>query len=143
MTTAVLLCKVLRNESVQPGTGVAVPLNIPFGQCFPRGAKRPAFEVFFWPVRFSKDDATCAKKNTCLDAMIGGHSKFPLVGILCGALVLFWQKEVTNAVLQCADLRNEPVQLSFARLWRCLGVAKFPSFLAVFLSNLPKKCFRS
>ena len=83
MTTAVLpatqrLRKVLRNESVQLGTGVAVPLEIPFGKLHTRGEKRLAFDISLWPVHSSKDDTKCAK-TTCLDAVIGGHSKFFLV----------------------------------------------------------------
>ena len=110
--------------------------------------------------------------------MIGGHSKFLLVtgGVakrcdkflskasfrrhtMCSAGFVFLQQEVTNGVLQCTALRNEPVQQSFW-LRRFTGVAKFPSiflwaffvylwlllalcFLVVFLSNLPNKCFRT
>ena len=82
MTTAVLLCKALRNESVQPGTGVAVPFKIPFGKRLTRGEKRLAFDIYLWPVRFSKDDTKCAK-TISFDAMIGGHSKFLLVTVEC------------------------------------------------------------
>ena len=66
--------------------------------------------------------------------------KLHLVGILCVALILLWQKEVTNAVPQCTHLRNEPVQLSFGRLWRFIGVAKFPLFLCVSICLFTSGC---
>ena len=108
MTTAVLLCKAVKNEPVQLGTGVAVLFKIRFGKLHTRGEKR--FDISHWPVHSSKDNTKFAK-TTCLDAVIGGHSKFFLV---TGALL---QKEIATAVLpalQSFEKRTCP-----AGYWRC------------------------
>ena len=67
--------------------------------------KRLAFEIYLWPVHSSKDDTKCAK-ITCLDAVIGGHSKFLLVRADCCRKRL----QLLSCLLRKA-LRNEPVQL--------------------------------
>ena len=53
-----------------------------FWQVFSKRGKKASVRNLLLAGRFSKDDATYAIK-TCLDAMIGGHSKFPLVTGKC------------------------------------------------------------